>query len=68
MGEQCAYYIVRLWSAPQGFRADVRDVRCECSVDFTNAGALAEFFAAARRQIDGDAPPPFDERHRGQPR
>jgi hypothetical protein len=68
MGEQCAYYVVRLWSAPQGFRADVRDVCCERSVDFTSAGALAEFFAAARRQIDANAQPPVDERQRGQPR
>jgi len=55
-----ASYIVRVWSGPTGFRAHVRDVRCERGTDFTDAGALASFFAAVRVP-DADLSPPADQ-------
>ena len=66
--DACTLYVVRVWSAGDGFHAEVRDVHCERGVDFTDAGALASFFAAAPLVLDADSSPPEVHRNREEPR
>ena len=62
-----AFYIVRVWPAGDRFHADVRDVHRERGMDFTDAGALANFFAAAPRVLDADSSPSEVQRNREEP-
>lgn len=53
---EATFYVVRVWSMDQGFRAEVRDVRCERDLAFCDAVALADFLAAAPCRAAADAP------------
>jgi hypothetical protein len=54
------FYIVRVWSEREGFRAEVRDVRNENGLTFTEVTTLARFFAAASCPLAPAPMPPAD--------